>query len=341
MPARSKAPAALSNLRGANKEAQSRYLGDVARRERASNILNPNEVSGEYDAGRMLATTLGGQIRALTHEDLHAFRANVKAVGKKYRGGITAKTVVDLSLPGDRERANVQIRTAVPVQTREGRVHFITNAGPDSEVTRHHVHIELLNWSAAVSSPSKTAEMAKFLASGPLKFDCDCGRHAFWFRYIATVGRYNSGRNETGYPKIRNPKLVGVACKHVLRVMQQLGSPAVRIQLEKMIQKARGEVQRTSKVLTTKEAQEIADRQAKEANWKRNLVESSAERAQRLARANAIKATVKKSVTPSAKVSPAKVERARRDFEANAKKLAAMGLLSAKQLSAMLSKIKP
>lgn len=339
MPAKPKTPSALANLRGANKEAQGRYMGDVARRERASNILNPNEVSGEYDAGRMLSTTLGGQIRALTHEDLGAFRDNVRALGKRYRGGITAKSVVDLSLPGDRDRASVQIRTAVPVQARGGRVHFITNAGPDSEVTRHHVHIELLNWSASISSPAKASEMAKFLATGPLKFDCDCGRHAFWFRYIATIGQYNSGRHETGYPKIRNPKLVGVACKHVLRVMQQLSSPAVRIKLGDWIQQARGEVQRTSKVLTSKEAREIADRQTKEANWKRNLVESSAERAQRIARAKAVQMTVKKA-GPAATVSPAKVARARRDFEANAKKLAALGLLTAKQLSAVLAKVK-
>lgn len=339
MPTRSK-PATLANLRGANKEAESRYLGDVARRERASNILNPNEVSGEYDAGRMLVTTLGGQLRALTHEDLHAFRANVKAVGKKYRGGITAKSVIDLSLPGDRDRANVQIRTAVPVQTREGRVHFITNAGPDSEVTRHHVHIELLNWSAAVSSPSKTAEMAKFLASGPLKFDCDCGRHAFWFRYIATVGRYNSGRNETGYPKIRNPKLVGVACKHVLRVMQQLSAPAVRIQLEKMILKARGEVQRSSKVLTAKEAQEIAERQAKEANWKRNLVESSSERAQRIAKTKTIKASMQISGVTIARATSKNADKAAKAFRDNAAILASMGLLSQKDLANVLSKLK-
>lgn len=341
MPTRSKPPSsALKNLRSANKEARGRYLGDVAQRERASNILNPAEVSGEYDAGRMLQTTLGGQVRNLTLEDLRTFRANVKTAGKQFKGGITAKSVVDHSLPGDRDRANVQIRTAVPVQALGGLIHFLTNAGPDSEVSRHHVKVDLLNWSAAISSPAKPADMARFVATGPLKFDCDCGRHKYWFRYIATIGKFNAGRDETGYPKIRNPELAGVACKHVLRVMQTLGSPAVRIKLQDWIEKGRGEVQRKAKVLSLKEAQEIADRQAKEANWKRNMVESSAERAQRLAQAKAIQATVSKKGA-SSKVTPAKLERARRDFEAQAKKLASMGLLTPKQLAAMIAKIKP
>lgn len=330
-------PAALKNLRSANKEARGRYLGDVAQRERAANILNPNEVSGEYDAGRMLQTTMGGQMRNLTLEDLRAFRANVKTAGKSFKGGITAKSVIDHSLPGDRDRANVQIRSAVPVQSLGGLIHFITNAGPNSEVTRHHVKVDLLNWSAAISSPSKPADMAKFVSTGPVKFDCDCGRHAYWFRYIATIGKFNAGRDETGYPKIRNPELAGVACKHVLRVMQQLGSPAIRVYIQTLITKARGEVQRSSKALSLKEAQEIANRQAKEANWLRNRVESTAERAQRLAHAKAIQATVTKA---SAKIPAAKVARAKSDFEVHAKKLAAMGVLSPKALSVLLNKIK-
>jgi hypothetical protein len=331
----------LKNLRGANKEAQGRYLGDVAQRERAANILNPNEVSGEYDAGRTLLTTFGGgELRALTHDDLRAFRENVKRLGKKYKGGITAKTVIDMSLAEDRERANKQINVAVPVQSMDGLIHFMTNAGPDSEVTRHHIKVNLLNFGAAVASPSKMADLVKTLAAGPLAFDCDCGRHKFWYRYIATVGRYNAGRAETGFPKIRNPHLTGVACKHVLRVMQQIGSPSVRIQLEKMINKARGEVARTSKLLTAKEVQEIAARQQQEANWKRNLIESSSERATRLARTRAVQSAAQRARTKVAALTPPKLAAEKRKFEMNARRLIDLGVLTAKQVQAMLAKIK-
>lgn len=343
MPISSKRGAAsvLSNLRGANKEAQGRYLGDVAQREGAANILNPNEVSGEYDAGRMLLTTFGsGQVRALTHDDLRAFRENVKRVGRKYKGGITAKTVIDMSMREDRDRANKQIRVAVPVQSLGGKVHFITNAGPDSEVTRHHVHIDLLNFGAAVASPTKLTELTKILAASPLKFDCDCGRHKFWYRYVATIGRYNAGRDETGFPRIRNPSLVGVACKHVLRVMQQLGSPLVRLQLEKMINKARGEVERTSKLLTAKEAQALEAKQQQEANWKRNLVESSGERVQRLAQGRMKQAVSKQANKLVSAMPSAKLEATKLQFAKHAKKLIEAGALTAKQVQAMLDKIK-
>jgi hypothetical protein len=333
-------PKALSNIRGANKDAQGRYLADVARRERAANILNPNEVSGEYDAGRMLMTTFGGELRALTPDDLRAFRENVKRVGRKYKGGITPKTVIDMSLAEDRERANKQIRFATPAQFMGGRVHFITDAGPDSDVTRHHVHIQLLNFSAAVSSPAKASELTRFIVNGPLKFDCDCGRHTYWYRYVATVGRYNAGRDETGFPKIKNPNLVGVACKHVLRVMQVLSSPSIRLVVEKMLDKARNEVARTAKHLTAEEIRELARRQIQEANWKRNLVESGAERASRLAQSRAAKALAERSRAVSKSASKASVDSAKRKFEAQAKKLASLGVITAKQLQAMMAKIK-
>jgi hypothetical protein len=336
----SKAAAVVSNVRGANKEAQARYLADVAQRQRAATILNPTEVAGEYDAGRMLVTTLGGAPRLITQEDIRTFRQNVKTAGKKFKGGITAKSVIDMSTTDDRERANRQIRTAVPVQSLAGRMHFITNAGPDSEVTRHHVHIELLNYSAAVSSPAKVSEMAKFLATGPLKFDCDCGRHRYWFRYIATIGQFNSGRDETGYPKIRNPKLIGVGCKHVLRVMQQLGQPMARLRLERMIQAGRDNV--AHKVIKTSAAdvRAAAERQAKEQNWKRHTVESAAERAQRLALSRSTKKDSEREKAKAAKMTPAKTASAKKAVELSIRKLAAMGLLSAKQLASMLSKIK-
>lgn len=331
----------LTNFRAAGKEARTRYLSEAAQREQASNILNPTEVSGEYDAGRMLSTTLGGVQRPITRDDLAAFRQNVKTVGKRYRGGITAKAVIDMSLTEDRERANRQIHAAVPYQVAAGRIHFMTNAGPDSDVTRHHVHLNLLNYSAAVSSPSKVSDMARLLTTGPLEFDCDCGRHRYWYRYIATIGRYNAGRPEVGYPKIRNPQLVGVACKHVLRVMQQLQSAQVRGLLEKMIDQARQRGQAPSKVLTKAEAEEIAKQQAKQANWKRSQIETSSEKSYRLAAQRAAKAAVA-AVKQRAQAKNAAGVRARetRRIITQAEALAAAGMITPRQLQAIVTKAK-
>lgn len=332
-------PGPLGNLRGANKEAAGRFLGELAQRQRATRLLSPNEVSGDYDAGRLLTTTLGGQERRLTQDDLKIFRQNVAMLGKQFKGGVTAKHVIDLSLPIDRERSNQQIRTAVPVQSMGGKIHFITNASKGSNVSRHHVHIELMNFSAAVSSPGKPDDMVKLLTSGPLKFDCDCGRHTFWYRYIATVGRFNSGRDEPAFPKVRNPDLSGVACKHVLRVMQQIQTPLIKTQIAHMIERGRASLDRKPQVLTKKQAEEIAKQQRERESWKRNKVESTGEKRIRLAQARAVAAVVARASKPIQAMSPRNITAAKKQFELNARKLQAMGVLTPAQLQAMLSKL--
>jgi len=233
--------AATARLSSARREAQEAAEFDLARRQGATTILRPEEISGDYDAGRALKTTLGGVVRNLTLDDMRAFQANVQILKKKFTGGIKAQDVIDLALESDKTRANKQINMAVPASILGGKVHFITNAGPDSDVTRHHVHVEFLDFNAVVgASPNEPKKLGKLLAAGRLLFDCDCGRHTFWYRYMATVGRYNYGRAETGYPKIRNPKLAGVACKHVLRTMHVvLKDSNVHLKLAQSVLKAR------------------------------------------------------------------------------------------------------
>lgn len=233
--------AATVRLGSAKREAADAAAFDLARRQAATTILRPNEVSGEYDAGRLLTTTLRGEVRALTQADIRAFQSNVQSLKKKFKGGITAQHVIDLALGSDKERANKQINMAVPASIQGGKVHFITNAGPGSDVSRHHVHVEFLDFNAAVgASPNEPKKLGKLVTAGRLLFDCDCGRHTFWYRYIATIGKYNTGRAETGYPKIRNPNLKGVACKHVLRTMHViLKDSAVQIKIAQSVLKAR------------------------------------------------------------------------------------------------------
>lgn len=324
-------------VRASNNEARNRYVGEMEHRERASGILQPGEVSGDYNSARLLQTTLGGQLRALTHDDLRTFRDNVKKLGKKFKGGITAKAVIDLSTQGDRDRANKEIHQAVPMQSVGGRVHFVTNAGPNSDVTRHHVHIEMLNYSAAISSPGKMSEVVKALTMGPLKFDCDCGRHTYFFRYIATTGHFNAGRDEPGFPKITNPKLIGVACKHVLRVMQQLNMPLIRSQVEKMVERGRTSLDRKPQALTKKEAEDLVKQQAAQSHWKRNQVETAGEKRTRILLTNKAKIAVSKSMT---KISSKEKTSAIRSFELQAQAYLAKGVFTAKQVAAILASLK-
>lgn len=323
----------------ASTEVRRRFARQEVQRERASGILSPDEVAGSYDAGRLLSTTLGGQLRALTHDDLAQFKRSAEALGKKFTGGISAKQVIDQSLPVDRERANREIRVSVPVQRLGNDIHFVTNAGPNSDVTRHHVHVQFLNYEASIASPSAPAELVRLLTGGKLRLQCDCGRWNFWYSYLATIGRFNAGRPQTGYPKIRNPQLVGIACKHVLRVMQSLQTPMVKGYVEKMIADGRKSVKPKLVATSKKDAQEMAAQQARQAAWKRTTVESSAERQLRLAQQRRVREIAEKSKLKMPK-NAAQLAQAKRKLEMDAHRLASMGGISQKQLEAIIAKLK-
>ncbi|PFH08091.1 hypothetical protein BCF11_0443 [Collimonas sp. PA-H2] len=257
--------AAVLGIRGSAKAADQLRKADAERRAKAVNLLRPHEVKGEYSAERLLLTSLGGEVRLITSDDLVVFRKNAKTLGSKLKPGLTAQQIINLSLPEDRERANEQIRMAVPAGTNRGDIRFVTDASADSDVTRHYVSVEIMNFDAAVASPTDPKALAKWLVKdSPLKFECDCGRFTFWYRYIATVGGFVKGRQEAAYPKLRNPRLSGVACKHALRVMKEFSSSlAVRGIVAGMVERGQKGAIKQSAVIAQTKAREIAAAQAR------------------------------------------------------------------------------
>lgn len=228
----------LGSLHGSAAEANQRAKEDAAQRKAegqrsGSIILSQKDVlTGNWDASKVLFTTIGGKLRPITADDLATFRRNIAATQTRFSRGVTAKQVIDWSKGvafgtrfTDLELATKQITMAVPVSAFAGKVRFITNASKDSDVTRHHVTVEFLNYGAeAASGATDPRKSAMRLRHGPLKIECDCGKWRFWYRYMATIGGYNAGRAETGFPKIRNPNLSNIACKHILRVMSEVQS---------------------------------------------------------------------------------------------------------------------
>lgn len=266
----------LGKIGGSVKDAKTRASADAAQRKEAGDspksvILNANDVQGEYDAYRALKTTLGGEPVKITIDHIRAFQHNIRTVKNKFKAGIRARQVIDLSLKDDITRSNEQIRMAVPTSAGKepgtgggALVRFMTNAGPDSDVTRHHVLVNFMDFSKIASSGAHgdARKSADRLRKQPLKIECSCGRWRFWFRYIATIGGFNAGRDETGFPKIRNPGLSGVACKHILRVMHEVeSSPSVLAFLERLIKKAR---ERDDNQVNIRNSQKDAEAQAKE-----------------------------------------------------------------------------
>lgn len=224
-------------------------------------LLSEREIRGEWDASRVLMTTLGGANRPITADDLAAFRHNMRVAQRQFKGGgITARQVLDLAhakalhyagfstrTKSDLDKAKREIHSAIIASAHNDTLRFITNAGPDYGRERHYVIIKLHGFNEAAAKiaalpqdakPAQIRQVANWLRKQKLSFDCDCGRHQYFFRYVATIGGFATGRKETAYPKIRNPELRGVACKHVLRTMAELeSSGAVLAFLERHLSK--------------------------------------------------------------------------------------------------------
>lgn len=246
-------------------ELQRRQEAELRHRQGADNILGPDAIGSRngISSAKLLRTSMGGVLRPITAQDLKVFRARARELGSKVRGGLTAQEVIDMSTLVDRERAREQIRNAIPTRLNSGEVLFTTNAGPDSRVNRHLVVVQFPAYSSAVSYPGSPAQSAKQLADMPLRLDCSCERHTYFYRYVLTTLGAAAGRQESGYPKERNAGLVGAGCKHILRVMQELSSPGVRLKLAEMIKADRERLERPgsrARVITTSATQ--ADRLA-------------------------------------------------------------------------------
>ena len=353
----------LGKIRGHVKEAQSRFREDARQREAAGRlpkdqniILTEREVRGDWDASRVLMTTLNGEARPITANDLAAFRQNMRAARRAMgnREGITARQVIDLAssrslkyahpdgpFESDIDKARKEITYSMPVSAINGQIRFLTNAGPNSKVTRHNVTVNLLEWNAAAAQLASTdkkkspEQIARWLRKQRLAFDCDCERHRYFFRYVASIGGFAAGRKETGYPKIRNPGLRGVACKHVLRVMSDLESSGrVLSFLTRLLE--RTSEYRAKYSITQKEAEKLL-REKKRPTAIKTTEQRRAEASRRRAAAAA-----KKAVSQPPKASPkgqkTPVERRAQQGEKALRELMKKFNLTPEQIMTMLQK---
>ena len=222
-------------------------------RRLASTILNPSEVGGKYSPARMLTTTLGGTVRPIQHQDLAAFAKAVKNLGDKARQGITASEALGLSRPADVQRAREQIRYSMIARMQAGKLHLVTDSGPQSKVARHHASVEAVQYASALAMPGTPLTAATWLVKqSALKFECDCEHFRYFLRFVATAGGWVAGRPEHGFPKLKNPGLDGAACKHLVRVMTDLQQSAgIRQRIATMIAEDRARIDRPGKARPT------------------------------------------------------------------------------------------
>lgn len=167
-------------------------------------------------------------------QELQAFRKMMQRIeretgGQRTRGALV-KQILAMSTVDDVQRSNEQIRYARLYQVRGGLLKFAVPASGESGFDGHYqVRIRLEDWDGALASGKTWPNAAKQAANGRVSIDCQCGRHQYWFRYLAGVGGFAvTPPQEKDFPKIRNPSLEGAACKHVIKTLQTLQSPTTQ-----------------------------------------------------------------------------------------------------------------
>ena len=180
----------------------------------------------------------------------------------KYKNPVRENAASDL------DKAKKQIRAATIVSAKSDLLRFMTNASQTSKKTSHFVNVKMSGWNEAllsltgVNNNDKSAirKAAQWLRKQKVSFECDCERHRYFFRYVATVGGFSYGRQEFGFPKITNPQVKGVACMHVIRAMNELdSSQLIQSFLERHIAAAhRSDNAKANTRITQKEADAMA-----------------------------------------------------------------------------------
>jgi len=168
--------------------------------------------------------------------DMAAAVARVETdVKEKHIQGVPVKHLLSASASSDIHRAKTEIRNSILYKINGNLLHFRVSASEKSQYTHHQVRIRLEEWEHSKKRVhGETYIVATRKASwGRMSFDCDCGRHRYWYRYLTHLGGFGLDPAENIFPKIRNPGLTGCCCKHVLKSIATLLSPVVQSRLSK------------------------------------------------------------------------------------------------------------
>jgi hypothetical protein len=195
------------------------------------------ELKGHWDnLNDLLAKLMGAQLR------LH-FKRDTQPVA--------TPTPVATTTPAATPTTPIFPRKVTPVDARTTRTELIQKADMGSAKRSELVtsillsvenHNTLVYQSATLDNNwLQTIQMnlrknmvmygIKQAIDGPLYVHCDCPAFKWWgFEYICTARHIvlpTKGNNI--YPKIRNPRLIGTVCKHLIHVLTQLPQDAKKI----------------------------------------------------------------------------------------------------------------
>lgn len=191
----------------------------------------------------------------------------IEARKSKFESGVKGVVVQDLvriSLPADKQRAK-DISAATLFKFAGNMLHFrVTASGETPKAPSHYlVRVRLEDWHDAVKNSSGSNSFllaAKRASQGHVSFDCGCGRHEFWYRYLATIGGFSLNPEEHVFPKIRNLHLKGCCCKHTLKTLMVLQGPVIQGRIAKEMEaeaKRKGFGSKKSKYLSPDEIDQL------------------------------------------------------------------------------------
>ncbi|MEY8772690.1 phage tail protein [Erwinia sp. ACCC 02193] len=172
-----------------------------------------------------------------TKDDLKGFEQNRKTVRKQFTGtqpGITHAQLVAHSRSIDVKRANNKVDDGSGISNaafkgiRQNIALIDVTASQRSVHNNHRVEIRFEEWDqamddAAGNNVAAQQRLVKNMVKGRVSVNCDCGRYQYWYRYIATAGNFTiAPPKEFVYPKLKNPQLEGVACKHIIHALTRM-----------------------------------------------------------------------------------------------------------------------
>lgn len=212
----------------------------------AVGLLTPKLLKQHLRSGQDLVLAYGRRGETVTYSlaDLKKFADAIQRSQAEHKSEIPGVPLMQLeamSLPIDKERA-ARVKSAMFYRINGNMLQFQVTASPNSKVKHHQVKIRLESWEQRMLDAPDFLTGAKQAAVGNISFDCTCGRHQYWYRYLATLGKFAVAPLEKDFPKIRNPNLKGCCCKHVLKVLKTLKSSGIHGILAKAMEKQAGAI---------------------------------------------------------------------------------------------------
>ncbi len=231
----------LRQLKEFEKEATAERREARELREDAVGLLTPALLRKHIRAGTGLVLAYGrkGHTVEFTIDDLKRFVSANERAQKNFRREVRGVPLIQLeksSDPADIQRSR-NVRSAMLYKVNKNLLFFSVTGN-----TRAHyqVRVRLEDWDVALHSTAMPLVSARTVATGRISFDCSCGRHQYWYRYLTSIGGFDvNPPKEQDFPKIRNPGLKGCCCKHVLKVLRVLKSNTIHTVLA-------GEIERQS-----------------------------------------------------------------------------------------------